>query len=807
MSTSNNTPQTTLSLAQDSTEILFGTKEIQEGLPEVAKITAAEGIVLLKNNNNTLPFSESDTVAVFGRVQCDWFYVGYGSGGDVKPPYKVNLMEGIKNCGKIAINQTLADNYETWCKDNPVDHGEWASWPRYYQEMPLSKSLVKEAAESSSKAIVIIGRAAGEARENTLEEGSYYLTLEEKDMLDKVTSSFENTTVILNCGNIIDMAWTEQYGEKISAIVYAWQGGMESGNALADVLCGNIPACGRLTDTIARNYEDYPSSTCFGGRKYNNYVEDIFVGYRYFETFAKDAVLFPFGYGLNFTEMVIKTDSVSFEKGNVIINTTVSNAGKLPGKETIQVYYNPPQGVLGKPLRNLATFAKTKLLNPRETQSIQLSFKIEDMASYDDAGLTGHKSSYLLEAGAYEIYVGKNVRDAKKEFVFNVDKLTIVRQLDEVNALPIKNQFKRMVARKDENSNIVESFEAVPTRETKLKNRILNNLPNEIPQTEDKDINLQDVKKGTYSMDEFIAQLTPKELDLLCRGDEIMGSPLGTLGNAGVFGGISESLRKKGVPPITTTDGPSGLRLSTYTSLIPCGTAIACTWNVSLAKELSSFLAKEMIMKGSDVLLSPGMNIHRNPLGGRNFEYFSEDPHISGHIASAIISGIQSQGVAACPKHFACNNQELERNTNDSRVSERALREIYLKGFEICVKESQPQTLMTSYNLTNGIWNHYNYDLCTTVLRKEWGYEGVVMTDWWTQPSNDPDFADVTNNAYRVRSQVDVLMPGGTTFYIHENDNTVLLSYEKPNGLTLGEMQRSAKNVLNFIIKTNAINR
>ncbi len=800
MTTPEKNTHPTISLAQDSTQILFGTKDIQKDLPEKARLTAAEGIVLLKNDNNVLPLNETDTVSVFGRVQNDWFYVGYGSGGDVKPPYKVSLMEGIVKNKKIKINKDLANKYSNWCSNNPPDQGEWGNWPRYYEEMPLPESTVRESSERSNKAIVIIGRAAGEARENVLEEGSYYLTKNEKDMLDKVTSAFNHTIVLLDCGNIIDMAWTKEYGDKISAIAYVWQGGMESGNAVADFLSGDIPASGRLTDTIAENYEDYPNSDCFGGTEYNNYTEDIFVGYRYFETFAKEAVLYPFGYGLNYTKMAVETDSVDIRNNNITVAATVKNVGNYSGKETVQVYFNPPQGKLGKPLRNLAAFSKTKLLSPGESQILKITFSISDMASYDDSGKTGYKSAYVLEEGTYEIYVGCNVRDAQKKSEYKTENTALVKQLEEINAVQVKNGFDRMVAQTGIDGKIIKAFETVPVRKSNLKKRILENLPDEIKQSEDFKINLKEVKSGKNTLDEFIAQLTVKELDLLCRGDETMDSPLGTQGNASVFGGISESLREKGIPPITTTDGPSGIRLATYTSLIPCGTAIACTWNLKLAEKLSESLSKEMVTKGSDVLLSPGMNIHRNPLGGRNFEYFSEDPFLSGHMASAVVKGLQSQNTAACPKHFVCNNQEVERSTNDSRVSERALREIYLKGFEICIKDSNPLTLMTSYNLTNGIWNHYNYDLCTTVLRKEWDYKGVVMTDWWTQPSQDPDFPDVTNNAYRVRAQVDVLMPGGTTFYIHENDNTLLESYEKHNGITLGEMQRSARNVLNFII-------
>ena len=279
-----------------------------------------------------------------------------------------------------------------------------------------------------------------------------------------------------------------------------------------------------------------------------------------------------------------------------------------------------------------------------------------------------------------------------------------------------------------------------------------------------------------------------------------MDSPLGAKGNAGAFGGVLQSLRDKGVKPIITTDGPSGIRLRASCSLIPIGTLLACTFDAPLVEELYTMLSNEMKERGTDVLLAPGINIHRNPLCGRNFEYYSEDPLLSGKMAAAAVRGIQSSGVSACPKHFACNNQEYRRNMCDSRLSERALREIYLKPFEICVKEAQPKNIMTSYNRINGVYGHYNYDLCTTILRGEWGYKGCVMTDWWMKSEKSHEFENVSDQAYRVRAQVDVLMPGGDRVTNGKPDGTLLKSYGKPLGITLGEMQRTAINVLNAVI-------
>jgi beta-glucosidase len=335
-----------------------------------------------------------------------------------------------------------------------------------------------------------------------------------------------------------------------------------------------------------------------------------------------------------------------------------------------------------------------------------------------------------------------------------------------------------------------------------LKQRILQQLPEAIPLTGDRGWKLEDVKKGTISLDTFLAQLDETDLEAISRGAYVMEHPLGARGNAGIFGGVTESLRRKGIPPVTTTDGPSGIRLYDSSSLLPIGTLLGCSFDTELVERLYAAVGQEMRLRGSDVLLAPGMNIHRNPLCGRNFEYFSEDPYLTGRMAAAVVRGVQSQGLSACPKHFACNNQEVNRKRNDSVVSERALREIYLKGFEICVKKAYPKNLMTSYNKINGVWGHYHYDLVKTILRDEWGYAGNVMTDWWMQYAPSPEFPELRGNAYRIRSRVDVLMPGGRRpgDKREKPDGTLLATYKKENGITLGEMQEAARNVLRCVM-------
>lgn len=764
-------------------------KVVTPGMPEILRQVAAEGAVLLENH--ALPLKAGTKVSVFGRVQVNHFYTGYGSGGDVNMPYAVNLLEGLRGCDLLRLNEELAAKYEAFDREHPIDHGSWGTWPRHYPEMPLTEELVANAKKVSDQSVIILGRSSGEDRENTLAPGSYYLTDDEKRMLSLVTAKFSDAVLLLNIGSVMDLSFLEAY--HFGAVLVIWQGGMESGNAAADLLCGKVSPSGRLTDTVAKKYEDYPSAAHFGGKERNEYWEDIYVGYRWFETFGKDKVLYPFGYGLSYT---------TFEKkwkpaGTLSWAVTVTNTGSIPGKETVLLYLQKPCGALGNPARELATFGKTTLLRPGESQTLTLSVAREQLASFDDAGLTGNPNCYVLQKGEYRFFLGGDVRSAEQIGTYALEADTVLERLEEA-AAPEKT-FPILAAR-ETNGQIMPITRQSPARRDDLKARILANLPPEIRQTGDKGYQLKDVKKGRISLDAFVAQLSLEELEAITRGAYVMDHPLGAKGNAGIFGGVTESLRAKGIPPVVTTDGPSGLRLYESCSLIPIGTLLACTFDVSLLEALFDRLGMEMKDRGSDVLLAPGMNIHRNPLCGRNFEYYSEDPLVSGKIAAAVVRGVQSMGVSACPKHFACNNQEYKRSTNDSVVSQRALREIYLKGFEICVKEAKPKNIMTSYNKINGVWGHYHYDLAATILRGEWGYQGNVITDWWMQSSRSPEFPALRDQAYRVRAQVDVLMPGGNRSRRMKPDGTLLKTYGECGGITLGEMQLCAKNVLHCVM-------
>ena len=760
---------------------------------KAAEEMAAEGIVLLKNEGGVLPLKKDDRVALFGRCAWNYFAVGYGSGGDVRRPYIVNAVDGLRRKG-VSPDPILSKKYETFVQDPssmPAFDGIWGHWPMSLEEMRLSDEEVEEASQRNTVALVVIGRAAGEDRENTLEKGSYYLTDNERDLLDKVTSHFPRTVVILDCGNIIDMSWTLSYGKRISAVLYAWQGGMESGSALADILTGAVTPSGKLTSTIARSYECYPSSSSFGGRDYNNYTEDIYVGYRYFETFRKDDVLYPFGFGLSYTSFSIKSSAL--RNGDTItVSSTVRNTGRRSGKEVVMVFLEKPQGKHGNPRLILTSYAKTGLLSPGEEETLHLSFSLSLWATFSE-----EESAYILEEGGYSVHAGDSVRETEEVFSFRMEEKRTVKKTQRVLLVKKGCGFERIV-----NVNGKAVMKRTEEGDSHLRERILSSLPPEIGRKDNTAFTFSDVREGRCTIEEFTASLTDEETEALSRGEGKMDSPLGVEGNAGAFGGVTPSLREKGVPVVITADGPAGIRIRRTCSLLPSGTALASSFNDRGVEELYSFVAKEMKAYGVDMLLGPGMNIQRNPLCGRNFEYFSEDPCLTAGMASSVVRAIRKEGLFSVPKHFAANNQESNRTENDSRVSVRALREIYLKAFEIMIAMSRPRAIMTSYNKINGVWSHYNYELVETVLRGEFGFDGIVITDWWMHFAISPEFPLLVNDAYRVRSGVDVLMPGGDGYNVSNTVGRTLLDtlYQK-DGITKGEIQRTALRVLSFLLE------
>lgn len=759
---------------------------------EKAAETAAEGVVMLKNDNAALPVSKDEEIAVFGRIQLDYYKSGTGSGGLVNVHKVTGIVDGLLETG-AKINEDLLEFYKKQAENQPFDLGDgWSEEPWCQQEFELTDDIVAKAAETSKAAVVVIGRTAGEEHDNKAEEGSYFLTAGEKDMLKKVRRFFKRMIVVLNVGNIIDMGFVDEFS--LDAVLYLWQGGMTGGTGAAKVLLGDVSPCGKLPDTIAYDIADYPSHKYFGNTERNFYTEDIYVGYRWFETFAKDRVRYPFGFGLSYTQFDI-VYSAEKSGDEFVISAEVKNIGNLSGKEVIQVYCQAPQGKLGKPLRVLCRYEKTDCLAPGESQRLNISVKLSDIASYDDSGVTGHRFAWVLERGDYCFYAGTDVRSAEKVLTWTAEEDTVVEQLRQ--ALAPVMPFERLGADGT-------SMEAVPLSGVNEDKRREENIPEEIPFGGDKGIKLEAVAKGEKTLSEFISQLTDKDLNCIIRG-EGMCSPRVTAGTAAAFGGVSKRLEELGVPCGCCSDGPSGMRLDCGTKAfsLPNGTLIAATFNKKLITELFEYLGMEMSANGVDCLLGPGMNIHRHPLNGRNFEYFSEDPYLTGTMASAELAGMHSHGVTGTIKHFCGNNQETNRHFLDTAVSERALREIYLKGFEIAVKQGGAKSIMTTYGKVNDLWTAGSFDLNTEILRNQWGFKGFTMTDWWANINVRGQDADKSDFSAMAKAQNDVYMVCSSG----ESHNDNIMEELSGGGITRGELQRNAANILRFLIDTNAMRR
>lgn len=773
-----------------------------------ARQAVAEGQVLLLNQNHVLPLPKGSHVAVFGRMQLHYYKSGTGSGGMVNVNKVTGILEALEESEDVQVYESLVDVYREWEKDHPFDEGVgWGNEPWSQEEMELNEALVEEAAEKNEYAIVILARTAGEDKDNKMLEGAYCLTSIEEDMLQKVRKSFAKMIVLLNTGNIMDMSFMDQY--RPDAVMYVWQGGMIGGLGTVDVLTGKVCPSGRLSDTIAAQMSDYPADPYFGGLEQNLYVEDIYVGYRYFESAAKSKVLYPFGFGLSYTTFSMEADGFSYAENQVSFVMKVTNTGSVAGKEVVQVYAKAPLGKLGKPARVLIDFKKTKELKPGECAELAFAIQTSVFASYNEVSTAGMPVGWVLEAGEYTIYAGGNVRDAYAVGSFTLDELQIVEECR--SALAPTTAFKRMkmtaANEHAEAAGVYEvAMEEVPLRVVSPEEKRNAELPESYEMTGDRGIKLADVKAGKATLDEFVAQLTEEELASIVRG-EGMGSPKVTAGTAAAFGGVTKSLLEKGIPCGCCDDGPSGMRLDSGMKAfsLPNGTLLACTFNTQLNEELYAFTAVEMIKNRVDILLGPGMNIHRHPLNGRNFEYFSEDPLLTGKMAAAQVRGLKSAGMTGSLKHFCGNNQETRRHTSNSIISERALREIYLRGFEIAVKEAKADAVMTTYGPVNGIWTSSNYDLVTDILRKQWGFEGVVMTDWWAYVCREGDKPAKTDFATMVKAQNDLYMVCPDSEKNEHGDNTVESLHD--GSLTLGELQRCAKNICRFMMNTHAFMR
>ena len=778
----------------------------------LSKDAAKEGMVLLKNEQHVLPLQTGAKVALFGKATFDYVKGGGGS-GDVTVAYTRNLYEGIKALkGKISVYEELADFY----RENVKEQYKAGRVPGMTIEPQVPQELLQKAKAYTDTAVISICRFSGEgwdrksivetenkniwaseeemARRSAeiFEDGDFYLTHAEQEMVNTVKQNFARVIVVMNVGGMVDTSWFHDDAQ-IQSVLMAWQGGMEGGLATAELLAGEGNPSGKLSDTFARELNDYPSTYNFHeSEKYVEYTDDIYVGYRYFETIpgAKEKVNYPFGFGLSYTQFTLGESQISIEGDQIRFMVSVTNTGAMAGKEVVQAYYGAPQGKLGKAARVLCAFAKTRLLQPGETQLMTLCWKIADMASYDDCGKVC-KSAYVLEQGEYRFYIGTSVRDAvENATVYTAAKDIVTQQL--TSRLAPTSLTKRMLA--DGTYEELETTEPVDTDANELEKMTTEEMEAFAPKTEgrarwrlwgDKTPDKQhhfliEAAEGKITLEEFMAQLSDEQLAELLGGQPNTG-----VANTFGFGNLPDY----GVPNIMTADGPAGLRISpecgVCTTAWPCSTLIACTWNPEVAQQVGAAGGAEVKENNIAVWLTPAVNIHRSPLCGRNFEYYSEDPYLTGKMASAMVKGIQSNHVGATVKHFALNNKETNRKNSDSRASERAIREIYLKAFEIIVKEANPWAIMSSYNIVNGRRTSENHELLTDVLRGEWGFEGAVTTDWWTNGEHYKE----------VAAGNDIKMATGFPERLMEALHKGII--------TRAELETCAKRVLNLILKVD----
>ena len=557
-------------------------------------------------------------------------------------------------------------------------------------------------------------------------------------MIDAVCGAFSRVVLVLNVGGAVDVSWFRD-DDAVGAVLLAWQGGMEGGAAAAELLTGRACPCGKLPDTLARPLEDWPSTENFHASPfYVDYTEDVYMGYRYFETLpgAAEKVCYPFGYGLSYTTFSTDVLSAGARDGQIQVIAQVTNTGSRPGREVAQLYYSAPQGKLQKPSRALAAFQKTEELAPGQSQRLTLCFPIGDMASFDDLGRLA-PSAWIMEAGAYRLYLGGSVRDAKPlDWAWEEPADRVVCQLE--SRLAPSSLEKRLLA--DGTYEPLPAAPAVDPNQSGLPRMAPGSEEAMAPAVRGRERHLlmrpfaqgvrplADVARGELSLEDFLAQLPDRDLIHL-----LGGQPNTSVSNTFGIGDLPEY----GVPDITTADGPAGLRLipdcGVCTTAFPCATLLASTWDGELVRQVGAAAAAEVKENNISVWLAPAINLHRSPLCGRNFEYWSEDPLLTGQLAAAMVRGIQSQNVAATVKHFACNNKETNRKHSDSRLSERALRELYLRAFEIVVRQAKPWAIMSSYNIINGRRTSESRELLTHILREEWGFDGLVMTDWWNR--------------------------------------------------------------------------
>lgn len=784
-------------------------REIQNR--KVARMAAAEGMVLLKNEG-VLPFADGEKVALFGGGAVQTIKGGTGS-GDVNEREVVSIYQGFVNAGLDVVSRPWLDSFAeiyqkerlAWKKeilDEMAIKGQGsllAVYSSHVFHMPGGNPIEPTAYETAATACYVISRTAGEDADRFTEAGDYYLTQRELKDLHIISEAYENVVVIINAGSSVDLKELEKL-PNLKALLFIVQPGMEGGNALGDILTGKVTPCGKLTDTWAKDYNDFPNAKTFSHMNGNidkeYYEEGLYVGYRYFDSFEVEPA-YSFGYGLSYTDFDIVTEQISADGQQASVEVTVTNKGAVyAGKEVVQIYASCPQTELVKEYRRLCGFAKTKLLQPGEHQKLTITFPVKALSSFDEKN-----GGWVIEQGSYGIWVGNSLAEATLEGVLENSQTVIIEEVSHICGMPTNIVVSETDVLQD--SSMTQETDVLQDSGMTQENNAASELkelvcPEDIRKKQEKawkqtaaEKNLKAIsftpekmekkiyqkKEAEIRAKELVEKLTDEELIAMVIGEisKGQGNSLGAAGimvpgAAGETSGILEEAYD--VPGVSMADGPAGLRLMKsyevdretghvysqgilgaleggffareeehencdtyyqYCTAIPVGTLLAQTWDVELMEQVGKAVAVELQEFGVAWWLAPGMNIHRNPLCGRNFEYYAEDPVVSGLMAAAMTRGVQSvPGVGTTIKHFACNNQEDNRMGSDSILTERTLREIYLRGFEIAVKTAQPMAIMTSYNLINGVHAANSRDLCMVAAREEWNFQGIIMTDWTT---------------------------------------------------------------------------
>ncbi len=760
---------------------------------QTTRWAAAQGMVLLENDG-ILPLKPGMKVALFGMGARHTIKGGTGS-GDVNSRDIVSVDQGLRAAGFEIVNSADLDAFDTayaeavrvWHASIYKAAGPEKDFQKMYTahsatrpRMPEGLPFDREACASADVGIFVLSRTAGEGADRYDREGDYYLTPAERDTLEKACGVCRKVIVVLNVGGIVDLGFTDEY--PIAALVLMGQAGVEGGNALADILTGKVNPSGRLTDSWAYHYGDYPSSENFSHRNgdilQEFYTDGIYVGYRYFDSFGVKP-RYPFGYGLSYTVFEQAFRSASVEGDMIRVAVSVKNTGPVSGRQVVQAYVSCPAAEQKKELKRLVAFAKTKELAPEAEETLELRFRADDLASFRHGAWVMEKGEYILLTGADSAECVPAVRLSLKESVRLRELQPICELLDSLAEIsPETDDARKALAAQARNTPEVAidgAVRAAADREPEKKTDPLQESGRVIAE-----------KLTTEQKIRLVIGANK------ARGKEVIGSASVSVPGAA---GETTAFPEYGVPGMTLADGPAGLRLQQhyeinpengeiyrlgrienlesrifhtmkthpgadnryqFTTAIPVGTLLAQSFDPEVLEKLGELIAEEMRIFGVAVWLAPGMNIHRNPLCGRNFEYYSEDPLVSGIMAAAICRGVEKQGdLASCIKHFACNNQEEDRFHVTANISQRALREIYLKGFEIAVKTAHPMSIMTSYNRINSVHTANSRDLCTVTAREEWGFTGFIMTDWTTT-----NMGHGSSAAKCILAGNDLIMPG-----------------------------------------------